>query len=173
MLEALRVELKRERVPISVTEIMPATINTPFFDKARTKIGVKPVGVPPIYPPKAVSDAILHAAEHPIREFMVGGAGRLMRWTQEIAPGLADKLMLSVGFEQQKSKQPKAGNAPDNLFGPIPGHATVEGSYTGRTFHRASYNWVEKHPLASRLLLIGALTAAATLMFRESGSESV
>src|SRR5215212_4750733 len=31
-LEALRVELKHEGWPISVTQVMPATINTPFFD---------------------------------------------------------------------------------------------------------------------------------------------
>jgi NAD(P)-dependent dehydrogenase (short-subunit alcohol dehydrogenase family) len=37
-LEALRVELKHEGWPISVTQVMPATINTPFFDKARTKL---------------------------------------------------------------------------------------------------------------------------------------
>ena len=45
-LEALRVELKHEGWPIGVTQVMPATINTPFFDKGRTKLGVKPVGHP-------------------------------------------------------------------------------------------------------------------------------
>src|SRR5215203_4685168 len=33
-LESLRVELQRENLPISVTQVMPATINTPFFAKA-------------------------------------------------------------------------------------------------------------------------------------------
>ncbi len=46
-LESLRVELAREGWPISVTQVMPGTINTPFFDKGRTKLGVKPVGAPP------------------------------------------------------------------------------------------------------------------------------
>src|SRR5215210_2533551 len=47
-LEALRVELKHDGWPISVTQVMPGTINTPFFEKGRSKIGVKPVGIPPI-----------------------------------------------------------------------------------------------------------------------------
>ena len=38
--EALRVELKREGLPISVTQVLPGTINTPLFDKARTKSSV-------------------------------------------------------------------------------------------------------------------------------------
>jgi len=48
-LEALRVELMHEKLSISVTNVMPASINTPLFNKARTKLGVKPMGVPPLY----------------------------------------------------------------------------------------------------------------------------
>ena len=59
--EALRMELEHEGLPISVTEIMPATINTPLFDKSRTRLGVKPKGLPPIYPASLVAEAILHA----------------------------------------------------------------------------------------------------------------
>jgi NAD(P)-dependent dehydrogenase (short-subunit alcohol dehydrogenase family) len=73
-LEALRVELKHEGWPISVTQVLPGTINTPFFDKARTKLGVKPVGLPPIYEPGVVTDVILYAAEHPARDLVAGGA---------------------------------------------------------------------------------------------------
>jgi hypothetical protein len=39
--------------------VMPGTINTPFFDKGRTKLGVKPVGIPPIYEPQTVANIIL------------------------------------------------------------------------------------------------------------------
>ena len=46
--KALRVELKHEGWPISVTRLMPGSIRTPFFDKGRTKLGVKPVDIPPI-----------------------------------------------------------------------------------------------------------------------------
>ena len=170
MIEALRLELERENVPISVSEILPASINTPFFDKARTKLGVKPTGVPPMYDPKAVSDAILHAAQHPLREFVVGGAGKLLKWTQEISPGLADRFLMKVAFEGQKTTEQKSASAPDNLYGPLPQYSSVEG---GGTSHRSSYNWVEKHTIASKLVLIGALTAAVTLMLRESGSQQV
>ena len=81
-LEALRVELKHEGWPISVTQVMPGTINTPFFDKGRTKLGVKPVAPSPIYGPSIVTDAILHAAENPARDLVVGG-----RKGGELEPG--------------------------------------------------------------------------------------
>src|SRR5215204_4116118 len=77
-LEALRVELKHEGWPISVTQVMPGTINTPFFDKGRTKLGVKPVGIPPIYEPETVSNIILYAAENRARDLVSGGAAQAL-----------------------------------------------------------------------------------------------
>jgi hypothetical protein len=168
MLETLRLELQHEGVPVSVTEIMPASINTPFFEKARTKMGVKPTGVPPMYDPKAVSDAILHSAQTPMREFVVGGAGKLMKWTQEISPGIADKVLLRVAFKGQKTNEAKPESAPDNLYEPLPQFSTVEGHGSSMS---ASYNWVEKHPIASKMVFVGALTAALALMLREGGSQ--
>jgi NAD(P)-dependent dehydrogenase (short-subunit alcohol dehydrogenase family) len=171
MLEALRLELKNEGAPISVTEILPATINTPLFDKARTKIGVKPTGMPPIYDPKLVSDAILHAAEHPVREFVVGGSGKLMKWTQDLAPAVAGRFVLNIGFEGQKTKEAKAESAPDNLFEPIEGHDQVQGTLTRKPHNTAAFHWADKHPLMSRLIMLGALSAAAALAFRESNQR--
>jgi NAD(P)-dependent dehydrogenase (short-subunit alcohol dehydrogenase family) len=92
-IEALRVELRHEGLPIGVTSIQPATTNTPFFDKARTKLGVKPVAPPPIYAPGIVADAILHAAEHPARDLVVGGAAKALILGQRLSPRLVDALM--------------------------------------------------------------------------------
>nr|WP_207956943.1 SDR family oxidoreductase [Rubrobacter tropicus] len=92
-LGALRVELGHEGLPINVTSIEPATTNTPFFDKARTKLGVKPVAPPPIYAPGIVAGAILHAAEHPARDIVVGGAAKAMILGQRLSPRLLDALM--------------------------------------------------------------------------------
>jgi NAD(P)-dependent dehydrogenase (short-subunit alcohol dehydrogenase family) len=59
-LEAMGLELIHEGLSsINVTNVMPASINTPLFNKSRTKIGVKPLGLPPIYQPGIVVDAIL------------------------------------------------------------------------------------------------------------------
>jgi len=57
--DSLRRELMHEQAPVSVTNIMPGTINTPLFSQARTKIGVKPQGPPPFYQPNVVAELIL------------------------------------------------------------------------------------------------------------------
>jgi NAD(P)-dependent dehydrogenase (short-subunit alcohol dehydrogenase family) len=159
-LESLRLELKQEGVPISVTEIIPSAINTPLFNKARTKLGVKPMGLQPIYQPQLVADAILYAAEHPIRDFVVGGAGKAMKMTQELLPGLADQILLRIGFEGQKTDEAKPETAPDNLYAPMRGYNQVQGDFSDKASGRTIFNWISKNPIASKAVALCAVVAA-------------
>jgi hypothetical protein len=81
------------------TQIMPGTINTPLFDNARTKMGVKPVAPPPAYPARVVADAIVHAAAHPVRDLVVGGSAKTLITVEKIAPRLVDALLRRVDYE--------------------------------------------------------------------------
>jgi NAD(P)-dependent dehydrogenase (short-subunit alcohol dehydrogenase family) len=159
-LESLRVELRREKLPISVTQVMPATINTPFFDKARTKLGVKPVAPPPIYQPGIVSEAILHAAENPARDLVVGGAAKAVILSQALSPRLVDVLLRVRGFEVHYTREPKPEDAPDNLFEPIDGYNTVEGSFRAWAHPRSLYTWLELHPTVKRGAVAGMAIGA-------------
>jgi NAD(P)-dependent dehydrogenase (short-subunit alcohol dehydrogenase family) len=111
-LEALRVELKHEGWPISVTQVMPATINTPFFDKGRTKLGVKPVGIPPIYEPETVANVILYAAENPARDLVSGGAAQALIINQRLSPRMLDTVLATrAGFSPQLTDEPRSKDA--------------------------------------------------------------
>lgn len=127
MADALRIELRHAKANISVTNIMPASINTPLFDHARTKIGVKPKGMPPLYEPEQVAEAILTAAEYPERDVIVGGAGKALITGQMLMPGLVDLYLRTFGFGGQRTRQPKATDAPDNLYAPIESETRVHG----------------------------------------------
>src|SRR5215213_7896176 len=167
-LEALRVELMREGAPVGVTQVMPATINTPFFDKARTKLGVKPVAPPPIYQPGVVSEAILHAAENPARDVVVGGAAKALILSQAVAPRLLDHLLKARGFEVHYTREPKPEDAPDNLFEPIEGHNTVEGTFVDRAHPRSFYNWLQRHPTVKRGAVAGMAIGALGALRRRT-----
>ncbi|GAB1542153.1 SDR family oxidoreductase [Scytonema sp. NUACC21] len=145
-LESLRVELQHEKIPISVTSILPAAINTPFYNKCRTKIGVKPVGLPPLYKPSLVADAILHAAEHPTRDILVGDAARVLDFLQRLSPSLVDSLLERVGFRLQRTSEPKHEDAPDNLYSPVPEYDRVEGDF-GNLVIPSFLDWVDKNIL--------------------------
>jgi hypothetical protein len=160
-LESLRVELKREGWQIGVTNVMPAAINTPFFDRARTKLGFKPRGFPPLYGPGVVADAIIYAAEKPPRDLVAGGAGKGMILTQRLSPRLMDALMLGGGFDSQRTDTPKPEDAPDGLFGPVEGYDKDEGDFGGESLSRSLITWLDTHPAAKRGAVPGA--ALATL----------
>ncbi|MBE9205623.1 SDR family oxidoreductase [Nostoc sp. LEGE 06077] len=129
-LEAMRVELIHEKWPISVTSIKPAVINTPFWNNGLTKLGVKPAGIPPYYDPKIVADAILYAAEHPIRDLLVGDIAKLLDLAQKISPSLVDSLLLLLGFNLQRSSgELKSEDAPNNFYQPVPDESRIDGDY--------------------------------------------
>ncbi|MGE5464900.1 MAG: SDR family oxidoreductase [Syntrophothermus sp.] len=145
-IDALRVELMHDRTPVSVTTILPAGINTPFFDKSLTRIGVKPRPSPPVYEPRLVADAILHAAEHPAREIYVGGAGKSIEWLHLLSPGLVDRLLSRFGYRPQMTHTPKTDQAPSNLFEHIDGYDQVQGSFSQDTKPFSLYTGWETRP---------------------------
>ena len=158
-LEALRVELQRDGVPVSVTQIMPGTINTPLFDNARTKMGVKPVAPPPAYAARIVADAIVHAAQHPVRDLVVGGSAKALITAEKFAPRLVDALLRTVGYELHDTGERKSADAGDNLDAPLTAHDTVDGSVGGVTLRHSVYTWwAMLGPLSApgRALLAGA-----------------
>jgi NAD(P)-dependent dehydrogenase (short-subunit alcohol dehydrogenase family) len=171
-IEALRLELDQESVPINVTEILPASINTPLFEKAKTKLGVKPKGVAPIYDPKLVSDAILYAAEHFIREIVVGDAGKLFLSSQKMSARMTDKFLKQVAFTGQRTNQAKSEHDSHNLDETVPGHDAVEGDFSDEQFSRSPYGWVSLHPVVSRTVAAIALGGAAAWLFRGRGQTS-
>jgi NAD(P)-dependent dehydrogenase (short-subunit alcohol dehydrogenase family) len=149
MTEVIRMELAAEDAPVSVTNIMPSSINTPFFDLAKTKLGVKPRGVPPVYEPDVVARAILFAAVHPSRDLVAGGAGKSFVVLKRLSPSISDRLMSWAGFALQKTREEKGPDAPNNLFAPVEGGPVgPQGSFSGEARSWSLYTWWETHPFA-------------------------
>lgn len=169
MADALRVELRREGLPVSVTNIMPASINTPLFNKARTKMGYKPMGLPPIYTPEIVTKTILYAAENPVREIICGGAGWAIKAADRLAPELMDAALSRYGFEWQRTDEPKSAEDPHSLFAPLEGQDRVEGDFGYQTMPKSWYTWLGRHPMAGKLITGAALGALALWAARLAG----
>jgi NAD(P)-dependent dehydrogenase (short-subunit alcohol dehydrogenase family) len=161
--ESLRVELQHDGVPISVTNVMPAVINTPFYDKAMTKLGVKPTGVPPYYQPELVAEAILHAAEHPTRDLIVGDVGRGIDLIQKVSPQLVDWMLQLIAIEGQHTKTPKSATDPHNLYEPIEGQNRARGDFSNLSIP-SFLDWFDWHPAAKwgAIAGLGVLALLAT-----------
>ena len=166
--DALRMELEEEGAPVSVTLVKPASIDTPFFEKARTYLGVEPQPVPPVYDPAVVAEVIIAAAQRPIRELIAGGSGAKLS-AARFAPRLADRYMKRWTFDSQQTQVPAAGR-PDNLYAPVADDGGVYGrTWTGHTRRSSLYTKAFLHPRAA-LAVCGGLTLAALALTTAAGS---
>ena len=132
--EALRVELAHEHVPVSLTEVQPGPIATPYFEHARTKLGVRPSCPPPVYAPEKAAAVILQAAQHGCHTLIVGGAAKAQLLLQRVSPQAMDLFSRATAFRLQRSNEPKGSADSNNLDGPVEGDDRVRGDVT--TTHR-------------------------------------
>jgi short-subunit dehydrogenase len=171
--DALRMELENEGARISVSLVKPASINTPFFEKARTFLGVEPQPVPPVYAPEVVADVVLAAAQRPIREVIAGGSG-LKLSAARLAPRLADLYMERWTFDAQNTDKPVGPDRHDNLYAPVDGDGGERGrNWTGHTRQRSMYNMVLLHPGAAALVALGLAAAVSSRLRRPASRRGV
>ena len=112
---AFRMELEADGAPVSVTLIKPGAIDTMFEEHARSLTNAEPLNPPPVYAPELVARAILHAAEHPTRDLIIGGAGKLISLSERVAPRLTDRIMEALMPGLQTAGGPLRRSS-DNLY---------------------------------------------------------
>jgi short-subunit dehydrogenase len=168
--EVLRLELESQSVPVSVTLIQPGSIDTPFFRHSKSVMGREPAPPPPVYAPELVAEVILHCAEHPQRNLVVGGGARAMIGLHRAAPRAADWLFEHTLFSSQQG-EPLRRPYEGSLYEPS-GPASVHGGYGGR--RRSLYTSAVLHPWASAFgaLAVGAGMFAAARTWRADGSRA-
>jgi short-subunit dehydrogenase len=165
--DALRMELEEEGAPISVSLVKPSSINTPFIEHARSHMAEEPEYGPPVYAPEAVARAILHCAEHRVRDVTVGAGGRAMTVMGAVAPRLTDVYMEKTMFAAQKREERNDGrdalHAPDrdgHRRGPT-GRTTLERS----AYTRAALSDVRR---VLPVVALGTLVAAGMRTWRRA-----
>ncbi|HUR93021.1 MAG TPA: SDR family oxidoreductase [Gemmatimonadales bacterium] len=163
--DSLRIELESEGAPISVTLIQPAAIDTPYPEHAKTYLGVEPTHQPPVYAPEVVARAILHSAEHPERNVLVGGGAKVFNTVERFAPRLGDRFKEATSIEAQRSDNPPRGG--DTLFGPRPGDGRARGRYEGHVMQTSAYTGARLH--RGQTLLGLAIAGAAVALLDRAG----
>jgi len=61
-----------DRSRVKLTMVQLPAVNTPQFEVVRSRMPNAPQPVPPIYQPEVIARAVLHVADHPVRELWVG-----------------------------------------------------------------------------------------------------
>ena len=169
MVETLRRELRAGHVPVSVTSIKPAVINTPFFNNALSKVGYTPTAPPPAYHPAVVAACVCHAAEHPARDLYPGGAGRVMTLLQLFAPRALDAALGRFGIPLQRTDEPAGQGA---FYEPRVEDDRVEGGISFHTFRFSPFTWLQTHPRTSATIKALAVSGLAVGVAGRSGRRT-
>ncbi|MBT2521886.1 SDR family oxidoreductase [Arthrobacter sp. ISL-28] len=165
--EALRLELRADGSRIRVVDVLPSSINTPLFTHARSKIGVKPKPVGRIYEPSVVAEAVVMAAQRPVREVYAGFAGRMLTIGQRISPRLTDWYLSGPGdaVGGQRTSHPDEGT--DNLFSSSTGPGSTTGDFGERSKSTSVYTrLVAPHPASVRAAVMAGVAGAAIVLRR-------
>jgi short-subunit dehydrogenase len=171
--ESLRIEMHALRLPVSISLIKPAAIDTPYKDHAKNYMDRAPINPPPVYDAEVVARAILHACEHNVRDLMVGGAGRLIDLAAGIAPRTTDRIMARVMPWLQRSSEPAKPRDQNTLY--RPGEDLSEHADYPVTLKRSVYTRAMMQPLASAMVAgagLGlSLAAFAAWQARRDGTQ--
>jgi NAD(P)-dependent dehydrogenase (short-subunit alcohol dehydrogenase family) len=165
--EALRLEAKREHPQVEVCLVLPSSMNTPLFSHARSRIGVQPQPIPPVYDPNMLAETLARLALKPQAHVVAGGSGKLFAVVERINPGLLDWYLLKRdrGVRQQKSDRPDDGI--DNLEAPLDEEGATRGEYGEDVQSVSVYtSALEEHPRRKALVLGGAALGAAALTWK-------
>ena len=161
-IDALRMELEHDGLPISVSLVKPASMNTPFIEHARSHMDAEPEFIPPVYAPEEAARAILKCAEHPMRDVVVGGSGKFLSGVGRMAPRAMDTYLKATAFKQQKRAKPNDG--ADALY-----VAQRDGQRLGptsrRTLKTSAYTRVSTSKVGRALPLFAAGAIAAGVAF--------
>lgn len=125
--ESLRQELLNQP-DIRVCTLLPAVIDTPFFEHAGNFSHQRVRAAPPVYAPEKVARTVLGLVRRPRAEVIVGGAGQLGSLLKRLAPSLMTRVnarALHRGFLAAEPSEPTSGT----LFEPMRDGHTVYGGW--------------------------------------------
>ncbi len=117
---------------IHVCTVMPATVDTPFFQHAANFLGRAAKAMPPVYSPERVAKTLVRLAKRPRREVFVGNVARLMWMQFLVAPRMTERqiAVMMDRLHVYQDKHPPATSG--NLFEPMAEGAGASGGWGGR-----------------------------------------
>ncbi len=159
--DALRDEVMESELPITVTLIKPAAIDTPFPRHAKNYYQQDATLPAPVYHVDLVADQILHAAQYGGRELYVGGGGRAMAFAGNHFPSVMDWIASKFMVGQQFAKRP-ADHSNEALH-ETRGFHTAQGDLKrDRHVQRISfYGIARRNPYSTTALLAAGAVGAA------------
>ena len=146
--DSLRSEIIHDKLAVHLTTVDLPAVNTPQFDWAMNKMGMKAKPVAPIYEPEVPARAIFFAATHRRREIWLGFPTIKAILANRIAPALIDRYLATAGYTGQLSDEVLPADAPANLFEPVKGNYGAHGRFDSQSRTSSWTVFTDRHRTA-------------------------
>jgi NAD(P)-dependent dehydrogenase (short-subunit alcohol dehydrogenase family) len=142
---------------IRVCTVLPASIDTPIYQKTANYTGSAIQPITPIYSADKAARAIVALARRPQDQRVVGGVGHLLLLGNKLAPGATERVMGVKASREQLQPRP-APPTEGNVFEPLPQWNQKSGGWKlrarrSRAFKLATAALTLTMPAAALLLL--------------------
>lgn len=167
--DSLLSELLHEESNVRVCMVNLPAVNTPQFRWIRNHMPRKPKPFGTVFEPEVAARAIVWASEHPRRELNVGWGTSQAIIANAFAPGLLDRYLARIGYDQQQSDEPEPSSRPDNLHAPVPGDAGAHGVFGDQAKSASPQLVANTHrgAIGAAVAVIGVMALMKVLTRRE------
>ncbi|MFJ4876310.1 SDR family NAD(P)-dependent oxidoreductase [Streptomyces sp. NPDC088745] len=117
---------------IHVCTVLPATMDTPFFQHAANYTGRAVTPMAPVYTAQRAARTVVRLAVRPRREAYVGPAGRVLGIQSKLTPALVERALAHQMDRAHLSRTRSAAPTDGNVARPSDGRATTDGGWHGR-----------------------------------------
>jgi short-subunit dehydrogenase len=162
--DSLLVELKHDRSNVKATMVQLSAHNTPQFDWVKSRLPNKAQPVPPIYQPEVAAEAVLWAAKHHRREYIVGFPAWKGIIVNNFFPSLADKFLAKLGYEGQQTEEPRDAGQPNDLFESVSGPFAAHGRFDAMAIEKDRFWEITKYIPFSYILVITILLLVSLII---------
>jgi len=137
--DSLLAELHHDKSNVKTCMVQLSAHNTPQFDWSKSRMPKRAQPVPPIYQPEVAADAVLWAASHPRREYIVGFPAWKAIWGNKFFPGIADRVLGRNGYESQQTEEPQNPEQENNLYRSVDRNVSAHGRFDNRAKKRSIF----------------------------------
>ncbi len=130
-LDVLRAELRAKHSSVTVSEVRPGPVDTPFWRHATHPADVTPPQLPPLtaYAAETVAQAVVACAVRPRRVVTVGGSILLLQAANKVARPVSERLL---ALAARVGRGAASGDDATNALWSASGDGTVDGGLSGR-----------------------------------------
>jgi short-subunit dehydrogenase len=154
--ESLRMEFALDGAKgIQACAVLPATVDTPFFQHAANYTGRATKAMNPVYPASDVAKVIVDLARKPKREVRVGVVPKMAGMQRLLMPGLMERTYSRM-VDRDHLADEAAAPTPGNVFEPMAEWASVGGDWLPPDASSGS-----KLPMLAAIPAVGAVAAGA------------